>query len=53
MGERSFGITPIEAIELIAGKHTFRFVNSETKRSEQRVVDVTAGKETLVKVDLR
>jgi hypothetical protein len=54
VGEHSFGVTPMDApIDIVAGRHQFKFVNSDTKRTVQRVVDVAAGKETLVKVDLR
>jgi serine/threonine protein kinase len=54
IGEHSFGVTPMDApIEVVAGRHQFRFVNTDTKRTVQRVVDVPANKETLVKVDLR
>jgi len=53
VGDHSFGVTPIDAIEVVAGRHQFRFVNTDTKRTVQKVVDVPAGKETLVKVDLR
>jgi hypothetical protein len=54
VGEHSFGVTPMDApIDIVAGRHQFKFVNSDTRRTVQRVVDVAAGKETLVKVDLR
>jgi hypothetical protein len=54
IGEHSFGVTPMDApIDVVAGRHTFRFVNRDMKRTVQRVVDVAANRETLVKVDLR
>jgi hypothetical protein len=54
VGDHSIGVTPMDApVELVAGRHAFRFVNSDTRRTVQRVVDVEPNKETLVKVDMR
>jgi eukaryotic-like serine/threonine-protein kinase len=49
----SVGVTPLPPIELTAGKHKLRVVNSETKRENAREIEVFPGAEVVVKVDLR
>ena len=49
----SVGITPLPPIELTAGKHKLKVVNSETRRENAREVEVFPGAEVVVKVDLR
>jgi tRNA A-37 threonylcarbamoyl transferase component Bud32 len=53
LGDRSLGLTPLNPIELWEGRHTFRFVNADTRRTESREVEVQPGAQVLVKVDLR
>jgi serine/threonine protein kinase len=50
---KSLGVTPLDPIPLIEGRYTFSFVNSETERRDERVVEVKANADTMVKVDLR
>jgi hypothetical protein len=46
------GKTPLESVTVSAGSHSVILVNNELKIRRQLAVKVTAGKETLLKVDL-
>ncbi|MBI3183630.1 MAG: serine/threonine protein kinase [Myxococcales bacterium] len=50
---RSYGVTPLEPIELYEGRYTFELVNTQEKATATREVDVSPGRETQVKVDFR
>jgi serine/threonine protein kinase len=50
---KSLGVTPIDPIYLLAGKHTFTFVNSDTQRQDEKTIDVKGKGDTMIKVDLR
>jgi hypothetical protein len=53
LGEKSLGLTPMPPLELYEGFHKFVFSNKDTGKTDVRTVKVSAGEETIVKVDLR
>ncbi len=49
---RKLGQTPMEKLQLPAGLYTLKFVNEELGKTIQREVDIKAGRETLLKIDM-
>jgi serine/threonine-protein kinase len=50
---KSVGMTPLRPLELEPGKYSFKFVCSDTKKTETREVTVPPGGQAVLKVDLR
>jgi eukaryotic-like serine/threonine-protein kinase len=52
MDGRKLGVTPMDKLRLPAGLHTLKFVNKKLGKTIQREVDIKAGQETLLKLDM-